>query len=112
MLLNVTVRGVTMDPSLESLVQHKLHYALDRFGHWVQRVEVALEDLNGPKGGVDKRCRMTVSVPRRRDVVVEGRGEQLMSVVAEVIDRAALALDRVRGKKRAARHATVTPEAE
>jgi hypothetical protein len=112
MRMNVTVRGVTLDPSLKSLMQHKLHYALDRFGHWVQKVEVALEDLNGPKGGVDKRCRMTVSVPRRPDVIVEGRGDQLSSVMTEVIDRTALALDRLRGKKHAARHAPVTPQAE
>lgn len=108
MRLHVTARGVTVDPSLESLMQHKLHYALDRFGPWVQTVEVALEDLNGPKGGVDKRCRMTVSVPRQRDVVVEGRGDELTNVVTEVIDRTALALDRLRGKRHAARHAPVT----
>lgn len=108
MRLNVTVRGVTMDPSLESLMQHKLHYALDRFGTWVQKVEVALEDVNGPKGGVDKRCRMMVTVPRHPEVVIEGRGEEAMGVVTEVIDRAALALDRLRGKKHAARHAPST----
>ena len=105
MRLNLTWKGVAKTPVMDRLLEHKLHYALDRFGHWVQSVDLAVEDLNGPKGGVDKRCRMAVSIPRHRSVVVDGRGEDMMAVVTDVIDRTAAALARVRDRRHSRRHA-------
>jgi putative sigma-54 modulation protein len=111
MLLNLTIRGMATSDTLEGVIRRKLHFALDRFGEWVHRVQVAVDDLNGPKGGLDKRCRVTLSVPRRKPVVVEGRGADVLSVVATVIDRAALTLDRARSRKRAMRHVPSAPTA-
>ncbi|MBI1347321.1 hypothetical protein GC163_13660 [bacterium] len=106
MRLNLTWKGVAKTPAVDRLLEHKLHYALDRFGHWVQSVDLAMEDMNGPKGGIDKRCRMAVSIPRHRSVVVDGRGEDLMAVVTDVIDRAATALSRVRDRRHSRRQTT------
>ncbi len=103
MRLNLMVKGVDKTPTLDRLVDHKLHYAFDQFGRWVSDVALAIEDLNRPKGGVDKRCRLAVSVPRHRSVIVEGRGTDLMVVVSEVIDRGAQALARLRDRRHSRR---------
>lgn len=103
MRMSLTVKGVEKTPTLNRLLDHKLHYAFDQFGRWVHDVALAIEDLNGPKGGVDKRCRVAVTIPRHRSVVVEGRGEDLFAVVTDSIDRAARALARVRDRRHSRR---------
>ncbi|OYW20847.1 MAG: hypothetical protein B7Z55_06685 [Planctomycetales bacterium 12-60-4] len=108
MRVNLTVKGVAKTPTLDRLLHHKLHYAFDQFGHWVRHVAMVLEDVNGPKGGVDKRCRVTVSVPRHPMVVVDGRGADLLAVVTDAIDRVTQSLARLRDRRHTRRrHAAV-----
>ncbi len=107
MRLSLTLKGVDRNPSLDRLLEQKLHFAFDQFGRWVRGVALAVEDLNGPKGGVDKRCRVSVHVPRHPGVVVVGRGSDLMAVVAEAIDRTAQTLARLRDRRHARRKGAI-----
>jgi hypothetical protein len=38
--------------------------ALGRFANRISRVEISLDDVNGPKGGDDKICRVTADLHR------------------------------------------------
>lgn len=59
---------------LRDHIDVRLRFALARFGSRVERVTVFLHDRNGPKGGVDKVCRIMAKV--------RGCGE----IVAAVVD--------------------------
>ena len=50
-------------------LDRRLHFALSRFSSRIARVTVFLEDVNGPRGGVDKACRIVVRLRRGADVV-------------------------------------------
>lgn len=50
-------------------VDRRLHFALARFGPRIARATVALEDVNGPRGGVDKACRIVVRLRSGGDIV-------------------------------------------
>jgi len=41
-------------------VERSLRFALARFGTWIDKVVVFLQDTNGVKGGIDKVCRVLV----------------------------------------------------
>lgn len=43
-------------------IERRLRFALARFGNRVERVVVFLQDRNGPKGGIDKVCRILAKV--------------------------------------------------
>ena len=45
---------------LQRYIERKLRRSLDRFGHRITKVVVFLRDVNGPRGGVDKACRVLV----------------------------------------------------
>lgn len=61
-----------LDPSILALVQQRFRFALGRFGHRVVSVTVRLSDVNGPRGGADKRCAVAVRLHRlRRQIIVE-----------------------------------------
>lgn len=72
-------------------VRRRLGFALGRFADRVAKVHVTLEDVNGPRGGIDKRCSMRA--------VLRSGGEPLIAVdldgsIAVAIDRAAERLAR------------------
>jgi putative sigma-54 modulation protein len=80
---------------LAELTKHRLQRALGRFASRVRRVRVCLNDVNGPRGGIDKRCRMRVDLFPRGAVVVEAVGaafEQALFGAAERVVRRVRAL--------------------
>lgn len=72
--MRIEVRGSNfpMSEALEGHVCRKVELASRRFADRIESVVVRLVDLNGPKGGRDKRCRiaarLSISAPR---IVVE-----------------------------------------
>ena len=54
--------GVQRPQDLPDHIERRLRFALTRFGDRVERVVVFLKDRNGPRGGVDKVCRILAKV--------------------------------------------------
>ncbi len=54
--------GTRRPKDLPEHIERRLRFALARFGNRVERVVVFLKDLNGPKGGIDKVCRILAKV--------------------------------------------------
>lgn len=102
--MRLTVQGthVRPTPAIIEHVQRKVGAALGRLRHRVLGVSVTLDDENGPRGGVDKACRVRVAlagVPGK-PVVVEQRSEDLYSAIDAASKRAARAVRRSVGKQR------------
>ena len=90
MRLEVRIHAAALDDSLRAYIDRRLRFAVGRLGERVGQVKVGISDLNGPRGGVDKCCRVSVTlVPRGRVVV-----EEVDSDLYTAIDRAAERLGR------------------
>jgi hypothetical protein len=82
--MRITVR--TPSPWLSRLTRRRFEFALGRFSSRVRSVVVRIVDLNGPRGGVDKRCRATIHLQSsNREIVVE----DVDADAAIAVDRAA-----------------------
>lgn len=55
-------QGGPYPATLPDHIERRLRFALARLGDRVERVIVILQDNNGPKGGVDKECRILAKV--------------------------------------------------
>ena len=80
MRLFIHTRGTVHAEKLRSYVERRLRLATGRFEKQLGDVTVQLEDMNGPRGGPDKLCRISADVPSAGRVVVEERGEGFMAV--------------------------------
>jgi len=92
---------------------------LERFQHRLKQVYLYIEDLNGPRGGVDKQCRCVLHLRRMPPIVVQDRDESLTSLIHRVANRAAYALSQktdrrnkhvLRGRVRRRRRRDDNPE--
>ena len=87
MRLLIHARGAVLTDKLRYYVERRLKQAIGRFEKQVESVTVHLEDVNGPRGGVDKLCLITAELPWAGQVVIEERGEGFMGVAFQAAKR-------------------------
>lgn len=71
----VTVRGhhVSIEAHHREYMRERLGHKLGKYAPSIEHVHVRLEDLNGPKGGVDHECRIQVMLSGLGQIVVKDR---------------------------------------
>lgn len=62
MNIDIRTRGFSLTPGLRAYIERRLEFALDRYQDRLARIRVVVGDLNGPKGGEDKSCRIEVRI--------------------------------------------------
>jgi hypothetical protein len=55
--------------AMHDLARSRSEFVFRRLAWLISRATVSLSDINGPRGGVDKRCRVEVQVDRERTFV-------------------------------------------
>ena len=88
--MNISITGpaeIKTDSFRESVVR-QLTRVLARFSHRITRVDIALTDENGPRGGVDKQCRISVRMPGFESCVTTAKNENPLAAVAQAAARA------------------------
>jgi len=91
-----------LDDELKNHTTRRVRFALGRFADRVGRVTVHLTDVNGPRGGVDQRCRIAVALVPRGVARVEGSGHDPFALVARVAKRVGRSVRRALARRRRA----------
>ena len=89
MQIAIQAHGFSLTDALEKHVQDRLRFAFSRVSGRVRRVLVTLSDINGPRGGVDKRCLLEVRLDGLSSVVVEDIQTDLYTAIDRACGRAA-----------------------
>lgn len=104
MRIEFRFRALESSNRLRDYAVRRIHFQLSRFGPEISSVVVRLGDVNGPKGGIDKQCQLTVRGKRVSTVVVENVSADVYAAVDLSVERAGRAvgraLERARGFKR------------
>ncbi|MBA4110869.1 MAG: hypothetical protein C0487_14890 [Leptothrix sp. (in: Bacteria)] len=85
---------------LRDLTERRVRFVLRRLGWLVPRAEVQMSDVNGPRGGIDKRCQVELRTDGAGSVVVTSVASDWRTALDKALARAARLLMRVssRGK--------------
>ena len=75
-------------------VRRKLGMKLGKFARAIERVSVRIKDVNGPRGGIDKLCRIKVVLSGLPSVVVEQQHASLQAAVDNALRRTESAVRR------------------
>ena len=94
MKINVRFRGFAVSDNLAEHVARKVYQRLSRFGNRVSAVDARLSDVNGPRGGCDKRCQFTVHLPGQAPLHLEELHQDFYAGIDVALDRLAEAVGR------------------
>lgn len=100
MFVEIRTRNLVVAPEIEAELQDHVSLALARFSRLIALVVVRLDDVNGPRGGIDKVCRISVSLRGGGTVVSEGRSDNVRKALGESVVRARTQM-RSRSERRA-----------
>jgi len=88
MKIAIEAHDFELTDGLRQHVEHRLAFALSQFHDRIRGVVVHLSDVNGPKGGIDKRCHLGVRLNGLSDIVVEETEADFHVAVNRAADRA------------------------
>ena len=80
---------------LRDLAERRVRFVMRRLSWLVPRARVQLSDVNGPRGGVDKRCQVELQTATAGTVVITAISRDWRSALETALARAARALVRV-----------------
>ena len=78
--------------SLRDQVIRRLRFATRRLGALVPQARVLLEDVNGPRGGIDKQCRIELRGPRLGHLTVSAEADSWQRAFEQALARISRAL--------------------
>lgn len=83
------IRGqqVAIHPTLRDRIEEIVRNALARFVSRIRRISVSFWDINGPRGGVDKRCRIDVAMTNGQLLSVEDYDVELVPAAGKAVAR-------------------------
>ena len=81
-------------------IRHRVDAKVSKLESSVEGFSVRLEDVNGPRGGVDKVCRAKVTVKGLPVVVVERRHQSARAAVDGTMDATERAVRKMLGRRR------------
>ncbi len=87
----------SLDPqgeTLRELAVRRVTFAMRRLSWLVPRARVQLSDVNGPRGGVDKRCQVELKTDASGTVVVTALARDWRTALDSAIARASQVLAR------------------
>lgn len=95
MKLNVHWKDLPASLELRERLERRLGFALGRFGSRIKTVWARLSDENGPRGGVDKCCRLRVRGDELGSLTVEASDSDLGAAIDRAADRLGRAVARM-----------------
>jgi putative sigma-54 modulation protein len=94
MKIDIETSNFPLTEALHSYAERRLRSGVTRGSERIRNVAMRLSDINGPRGGADKRCRLQVVLAGLPDVVVADTQADLYVAIDRATDRAGRALVR------------------
>lgn len=103
MQIQLAQKDNALSPEALELSYRLVRRRLARLSDGIQRVAVAVSDVNGPKGGRDKRCRVLVQLAGQPAVVADAVRGDVLAALDRALERVRRGLNRRRKCRLSAR---------
>ena len=89
MKIRIRSKLVEIDETAHAHLERRLEFGLGRFSPRIHRVNVQIVDINGPRGGDDKVCRIEVRLLPTGTLFVADVGPDVYTAIDRATDRIA-----------------------
>ena len=87
------------DARTRHYIEREWNQAVERVDHWIHSVSISITDINGPRGGVSKRCRIILHTPLGTPIIVQETQDRISIAILISIKRTTHTLKRKIAKK-------------
>ena len=98
MQLAIRSHGFPLTESLRAHVERRIRLALSHAAARIRTVTVVLSDSNGPRGGLDKACRVRIAIKDSPVMVIDDTEANLYSAIDCAANRAGRKVNRILGR--------------
>jgi len=94
MHIDIHCRGFDLSDGLREHTCKRLAYSLSHGESRIRRIVVRLSDINGPRGGKDKRCQLELKIQGFATIVIQDTQAELYAAISRAAERAGRTLAR------------------
>lgn len=103
----IIAKGVKASGTLREYVTERLNDVLRHTQNSIDYITVRLTDLNGPKGGVDKRCLIHIKLLELSPIIVTEIASDINSAIDIAAHRVSRIVSRALSRAKKVSHATM-----
>lgn len=92
MELNIKFKNMTIAADSKESFKQRVSKVFNRTSDYIRKVTVTLADINGPKGGVDKECKVKLSLFGLPPILVIAKKDNIHHALSEALAKAKTAL--------------------
>lgn len=102
MKLNIGFKDMVGSADVIAHIEHRMSFTLSRLHHEIDSISIMLSDINGPKRGVDKQCRVIIKPVGLAEIVITETREKIRHAIDRCLARASQSLSRKLKQRRSA----------
>jgi putative sigma-54 modulation protein len=100
MNIDIQARGFELTDGLREHTQRRLHFATNWALDEVKTIKVRLSDINGPRGGEDKRCLIQIPLTNKKQILIHDTEADLYLAIDRAVHRAEQLLAKQIGRRK------------
>ncbi len=108
MKIDIQAKQLKLGQTFKHNVKVKIRRLFQHNMDQINRIDITVADVNGPKGGPDKECKVNVSVGGGPNILVSTREASAYKAVTQAIKKASQTLRRHHGKAKSFKHISLT----
>lgn len=89
MQVRMVAKDISMTASMRDYIERRLRFAFSPMMEKSMEVAVRLSDLNGPRGGCDMLCQVSVDLPGKQKIVIKEVQDNMYNAIDIAIKKAA-----------------------
>ena len=94
MQMDITAEDLSLTDSLRDHIERRIRSAVGRRARHVRTVRVRCSDINGPRGGADKQCKIRATLAPRGELVITDSDRDLYATINRSASRLKHAVSR------------------
>lgn len=110
MHMTIVSNNLQVSSKQRVLLIERARQTFRRLVNRIEGVTATFVDVNGPKGGIDTMCKLQVSVPKGKNILVTATQENIFSAFAKALAKAKQQLTKLYSRKKATRYLTPKPK--
>ncbi len=93
--IRLITRHLVRQPELVAFAQRRVAFALSRFSDLVRGIDIRLDDINGPRGGMGLTCLVRLRLVHGGEISIEHPASSPEAAIAHGVGRMASRLRRL-----------------